>query len=75
VRQAPLRATTLSGDLRRTLGVQYVIAAIGVAGMTALLWKALDPQRPVARSVLAPDDDLEFLRGLSSRRPQPGEDH
>ena len=55
--------------------MQYVIAVIGVAGITALLWKALGPQRPPARSVLAPDDDPEFLRGLSSRPPQPGEDH
>jgi hypothetical protein len=55
--------------------VQYVIAAIGVAGMTALLWKALRPQRPAARPVLAPDDDPEFLRGLNSRRQQHGEEH
>ena len=60
--------------MRRTLGVQYVIAAMGLVGMTALLWKALRPQRPVSRSVLAPDDDPEFLRGLNSRRQQPGED-
>jgi hypothetical protein len=60
--------------VRRTLGVQYVIAAMGLAGMTALLWKALRPQRQVSRSVLAPDDDPEFLRGLNSRRQQPGED-
>jgi hypothetical protein len=60
--------------VRRTLGVQYVIAAMGLAGMTALLWKALRPQRPVSRSVLAPDDDPEFLRGLNSRHQQPGED-
>jgi hypothetical protein len=75
VRQASRRATTLGGDLRRTLRVQYVIAAIGVAGMTALLWKALRQQRPATRSVLAPDDDPEFLRGLNSRRQQPGEEH
>jgi hypothetical protein len=55
--------------------VLYVLAVIGVAGMTALLWKALRPQRPAARSVLAPDDDPEFLRRLSSRRQQPGEEH
>jgi hypothetical protein len=61
--------------VRRTLGVLYVLAAIGVAGMTALLWKALRPQRPAARSVLAPDDDPEFLRRLSSRPQQPGEEH
>jgi hypothetical protein len=61
--------------VRRKPGVQYLIAAIGVAGTTALLWKALRPQRPAARSVLAPDDDPEFLRGLSSRRQKPGEEH
>jgi hypothetical protein len=56
--------------------VQYVMAALGVAGLTALLWKALRPQRPrpAARSVLAPDDDPEFLRGLNRKRQQPGGD-
>jgi hypothetical protein len=54
--------------------VQYVMAAIGVAGVTALLWKALRPQRPAARSVLAPDDDPEFLRSLNSKRQQPGDE-
>ena len=54
--------------------MHYVMAAIGVAGVTALLWKALRPQRPAARSVLAPDDDPEFLRGLDRKRQQPGED-
>ncbi len=52
----------------------YVMAAIGLAGVTALLWKALRPQRPVARSVLAPDDDPEFLSGLNRRRGQPGDE-
>ncbi|MGH3821979.1 MAG: hypothetical protein ACRDRA_03940 [Pseudonocardiaceae bacterium] len=52
--------------------VHYLIAAIGIAGVTALLWKALRPQRPAARSVLAPDDDPEFLRGLNRK---PGEEH
>ena len=74
MRQVWRRATTLGGDVRRALGVHYVIAAIGVGGLTALLWKALRPQRPAARSVLAPDDDPEFLRGLNSRRQQPGEE-
>ncbi|MBV9160970.1 MAG: hypothetical protein JO281_05300 [Pseudonocardiales bacterium] len=53
--------------------MQYVMAAIGVAGVTALLWKAVRPQRPAARSVLAPDDDPEFLRGLNRKRQQPGD--
>ncbi|MGH3430039.1 MAG: hypothetical protein ACRDQZ_21135 [Mycobacteriales bacterium] len=54
--------------------VLYVMAGIGLAGVTALLWKALRPQRPVARSVLAPDDDPEFLSGLNRRRGQPGDE-
>ncbi|MDQ4093354.1 MAG: hypothetical protein M3143_08115 [Actinomycetota bacterium] len=52
-------------------GVQYVMAAIGMAAVTALLWKAFGPQRPAARSVPAPDDDPEFLRGLNRERPEP----
>ena len=48
--------------------MQYLMAVIGVGGVTVLLWKALRPQRPTARSVLAPDDDPEFLRGLN-RKP------
>ncbi|HEX2263382.1 MAG TPA: hypothetical protein VHH52_06395 [Pseudonocardiaceae bacterium] len=55
-------------------GVQYVMAAIGMAAVTALLWKAFGPQRPAARSVLAPDDDPEFLRGLNRERPEPGDE-
>ncbi len=49
--------------------MQYLLAAIGLVGVTALLRKALRPQRPAARSVLAPDDDPEFLRGLN-RKPR-----
>ena len=55
--------------------MQYLIAAIVVGGMIALLWKTLRPQHPAARSMLAPDDDPEFLRGLNSRGQQPGEEH
>ena len=51
--------------------VQFVMAAIGVAGITALLWKVLRPQQPAARPVLAPDDDPEFLKGLTRRRQHP----
>lgn len=69
-----LDATTLGGNLEEVAAVQYVMAAIGVAGVTALLWKALRPQRPAARSVLAPDDDPEFLRGLDRKRQQPGDE-
>lgn len=51
--------------------MQFVMAAMGVAGITALLWKALRPQQPAARSVLAPDDDPEFLKGLNRQRQRP----
>ncbi|MGH3782816.1 MAG: hypothetical protein ACRDRO_19900 [Pseudonocardiaceae bacterium] len=67
-------ATTLGGDLEEVAAVPYLMAAIGVAGVAALLWKALGPQRPPARSVLAPDDDPEFLRGLNRKRQQPGDE-
>lgn len=67
-------ATTLGGDVEEVAAVTYVMAAIGVGGIAALLWKALAPQRPAARSVLAPDDDPEFLRGLNRKRQQPGDE-
>ncbi|HEY3692983.1 MAG: hypothetical protein QOH09_4252 [Pseudonocardiales bacterium] len=67
-------ATTLGGDVEEVAAVTYVMAAIGVAGVAALLWKALAPQRPHARSVLAPDDDPEFLRGLNGKRQQPNDE-
>lgn len=53
--------------------MQYLLAAVGLAAVTALLWKAFGPQRPAARPVLAPDDDPEFLRGLNNGRPEPDE--
>jgi hypothetical protein len=62
------------GTWRRWLPLQYVLAAIGVAGVAALLWKAVRPQRPAARAVLAPDDDPEFLRGLNRNGQQPGDE-
>lgn len=52
--------------------MHYLMAAFGIAAVIAMLWKALRPQRPAARSVLAPDDDPEFLRGLNRK---PGEEH
>ena len=52
--------------------MHYLLAAIGIAGVTALMWKALRPQHPAARSTLAPDDDPDFLRGLNHK---PGEEH
>lgn len=50
--------------------MQYLLAAIGAATVTMLLWKAFGPQRQDAerRPVLAPDDDPEFLRGLGTKR-------
>lgn len=51
--------------------MQFVMAAMGVAGITALLWKVLRPQQPAARSVLAPDDDPEFLKDLNRQRQRP----
>jgi hypothetical protein len=51
-------------------GVLYAMAAVGIASVTVLLWKAL---RPPAPAVLAPDDDPEFLRSLNRKGPHPGE--
>ncbi len=48
--------------------MQYLVAALGIAGITVLLWKAVRPQRPATSTVLAPDDDPEFLKGLN-RKP------
>jgi hypothetical protein len=53
--------------MEEVAAVQYLMVAIGIAGVTALLWKAVRPQRPAASSVLAPDDDPEFLRGLDRK--------
>jgi hypothetical protein len=50
------------------------MAAVGVAALTALLWKVLRLQRPAGRSVRAPDDDPEFLRSLNRNRQQPGDE-
>ncbi|HEY2724448.1 MAG TPA: hypothetical protein VGI84_07160 [Pseudonocardiaceae bacterium] len=57
--------------------MQYLLAAMGAATVTMLLWKAFGPQRPETdrRPVLAPDDDPEFLRGLSRRRQEPDEEN
>lgn len=50
--------------------MQYLLAAVGAAGVIALLWKAFGPQRRVhGRPVLAPDDDPEFLRNLNRKKP------
>lgn len=58
--------------MEEVAAVHYLMAAIGIAGITVMLWKALRPQRPAARTALAPDDDPEFLRGLNRK---PGEEH
>jgi hypothetical protein len=68
------RATTLGGDVEEVAAVQYLMAALGLAGVTALLWRALRPQRSATRSVLAPDDDPEFLRGLNRKPQQPNDE-
>jgi hypothetical protein len=60
--------------VKEVAAVQYVMAALGVAGLTTLLWKALRPQRHATPSVLAPDDDPEFLRGLNRKHQQPGDE-
>ena len=60
--------------MEEVAAVPYLVAAFGVAGVAALLWKALGPQRPPVRSVLAPDDDPDFLRGLNRKRQQPGDE-
>lgn len=56
--------------------MQYLLAALGAAAATALLWKAFGPQRTAdgRRPVLAPDDDPEFLRSLNSKRQEPPEE-
>jgi hypothetical protein len=46
----------------------YLLAAVGVATIAVLLWRAFGPAR-VARvpARVAPDDDPEFLRQLAER--------
>jgi hypothetical protein len=47
---------------------------MGVAALTAVLWKVLRPQRTTGRSMPAPDDDPVFLRSLNRNRQQPGDE-
>ncbi|MGH4015777.1 MAG: hypothetical protein ACRDSL_18015 [Pseudonocardiaceae bacterium] len=66
-------------DLEVVTTVQYLLAAIGAATVTVLLWKAFGPQRAAGERAgggpaLAPDDDPEFLRGLNHRRQEPDEE-
>ncbi|HEX2299588.1 MAG TPA: hypothetical protein VHH34_13930 [Pseudonocardiaceae bacterium] len=55
--------------------VQYLLAAIGAATVTVLLWKAFGPQFPGREQpAVAPDDDPEFLRGLNRKLQGPNEE-
>ncbi|HEX2301255.1 MAG TPA: hypothetical protein VHH34_22595 [Pseudonocardiaceae bacterium] len=55
--------------------VQYLLAAIGAATVTVLLWKAFGPQyQGSGRPTLAPDDDPDFLRELNRKRQEPNTD-
>jgi hypothetical protein len=49
--------------------VIYVLALIGAVTVSVLLWKAFGPNDPRPRkpTVLAPDDDPDFLRQLGER--------
>lgn len=62
----------------------YLLAAIGAICVAVLLWRAFvsNPaevsERPTRQprsrqSPIAPDDDPEFLRGLSQRKPPPAD--
>ncbi|WP_168226576.1 hypothetical protein [Tomitella fengzijianii] len=44
----------------------YVLAAIGLATLVVLGWRAFAPDLTPRRGP-APDDDPEFLRGLDTR--------
>lgn len=49
----------------------WLFALIGVVTVAVLLWRAFGPgSRPAPRTVVAPDDDPEFLRGIG--RPDGG---
>jgi hypothetical protein len=57
----------------------YVLAAVGALTVVVLLWRAFGAQTaelgPRRRSApIAPDDDPDFLRGLSERNQRPEED-
>lgn len=59
-------------DLKEVTAVQYVLAAIGAATVTVLIWKAFGPPyQSGGRPALAPDDDPDFLRELNRRRQEP----
>jgi hypothetical protein len=55
----------------------YLLAAVGVVTIAALLWRALNPDRVgvgARRQVVAPDDDPDFLRHLGERNSPPDEE-
>jgi hypothetical protein len=57
----------------------YLLAAVGALTVAVLLWRAFGAQTaelgPRRRSTpVAPDDDPDFLRGLSERNKRPEED-
>jgi hypothetical protein len=50
----------------------YLLAAIGVLTIAAVLWRALGSGRvgtTSTRAVIAPDDDPDFLRKLGEQKP------
>jgi hypothetical protein len=51
----------------------YLLVLIGVATVIAVVWAAAGPphRQPAPRRIVAPDDDPEFLRRISQRRPRP----
>lgn len=72
-----LRVTVLPSvqDMEEVTTVLFVLAAIGTATVTVLLWKAFGPPyQSGGRPVLAPDDDPDFLRELNRRRQEPNGD-
>jgi hypothetical protein len=55
----------------------YLLAAVGVVTIAALLWRALNPDRVgvgARKQVVAPDDDPDFLRRLGERNRPPDEE-
>ena len=61
--------------MEEVTAVQYLLAAIGAATVTILLWKAFGPQyQGGGRPALAPEDDPDFLRELKRKRQEPNED-
>jgi hypothetical protein len=52
----------------------YLLAAVGVVAIAAVLWRALNQDRVsvgARRHVVAPDDDPDFLRHLGERNERP----